>query len=181
MKLRGWLFLDNAVVQASWCGLSISPPFCLVLELPDDVLPPVAIPAVRGELTCLILLSISYTGKERGDEKGYRDENPGWRTWAGLCCSISFPLQSRISPTWSLKMLLWVAWPQTTVIIVSKSSVSVICFDLLLAAWSLGCKPEVWVSVFETAPWAAFQKKIIYSQRYFLWHYRKGLGLLLLH
>lgn len=52
---------------------------CPVLELPDSVLPLVAIPAVRRELACLILLSVSYIGKERGGGNGYTDENPGWK------------------------------------------------------------------------------------------------------
>ena len=115
---------------------------CPVLELPDGMLPPVVIPAARRELACLILLSISYSGKKTGGGKGYTDENPSWRTWAGLCCNTLFPLLSRISPTWSLKMLPWVAQPQTAVIIASKSFVGVTGFNLLLAAWSLGYKPQ---------------------------------------
>lgn len=70
----------------------VSHPFsvCPVLELPEGMLPLLAmIPTVRRELACLIL-SISYTGKERGSGKGYIDENPSCRPEQGCAAALHF-------------------------------------------------------------------------------------------
>jgi len=98
-----------------------------------------------------------------GSGKGYADKNPGWRAWAGLCCSTLFPLLSWTSPTQSLKLLPWVAQPKTTVTIDPRSPAGVTGFDLLLAQ-NLGCKPQSMWLLLSDRSLSSFPEKDLFSK-----------------